>query len=222
MKNLIFSVMCFAGCLTAVQAQTFSLNSFTDPSSLTLAGPASSEIYGVSFGNPSSETTSNGFVFDVYGTVPVTADYSASASGTFLGGGGTSGDTSFDAVLSAADYGTPDPATVVLSGLTLGATYSALFLDADTRSGTDGRSFTVTDNGVYSGPQQYAFSGGTDALGGYILDTFTASSSSETFTIGGAGQLNAVLLTEAPEPTTALLLCSGLLVLAVRFRHKMV
>jgi hypothetical protein len=226
MKKIIQSgVLCLAFCGTASQAQTFESGSFTDASVLTQAGSSSSEIYGVSFGNSSSEPV-DGFVFGadpaLGGTAPVTDNYSATASNTFLSGGGTSGNSNFDTVLSAANYGTPDPATVVLGGLTEGLTYDVLFLDADTRTAPAGRTFEVTDDGNSSMSQIYAFAAGTPDLGGYILDTFTASGTSETVSVSGAGQLNALLVTQAPEPATYVLFMAGLLVLAARFRRRLV
>jgi len=72
-----------------------------------------------------------------------------------------------------------------------------MFLEADTRSGMGTRTFQITTAGASSANQSYAFAGGTTALGGYIICTFTASGSTQTFTNTAAGfgyQLNGVLV----------------------------
>jgi hypothetical protein len=71
-----------------------------------------------------------------------------------------------------------------------------MFLECDTRSGVGARAFQITTGSASSPSQSYAFPGGTAALGGYIICTFTASGSTQTFTNSNAYgyQLNGVLV----------------------------
>ena len=116
----------------------------------------------------------------------------------FLGGGASSGDASFDAVLNNGQLGI-NSGLLVLSNLTAGATYNVLFLETDTRSGVGSRSYSIGfgSSAVTSPSQSYASQGGASYLGGYILCAFTATTATQTFTNmqGGFGyQLDGILV----------------------------
>jgi hypothetical protein len=182
---------------------TFTNGTFTDSSVLGLVGAPSNEVYGVSLGNAASRTTANGYHFSGYPS----SNFSYGGSGAygvtaFLGGGGTSGDASFDAVLNSGELGI-NSGTLVLSNLTVGTAYNVLFLEADTRSGMGGRSFSMNfgSNAIASPAQPYAFQGGSPSLGGYILCNFTATATTQTFSNLQSGygyQLDGVLLGQNP------------------------
>jgi hypothetical protein len=177
----------------------FAGGTFTNNSILSLIGTPSQEVYGVSLGDATSRTAANGYTFGGYPNSNISFGGSGAYSpgAIFLGGGGTSGDSSFDAVLNNAELGI-NSGSIILSNLTAGATYNVLFLAADTRSGGEaGRSFNISSGSVTSPSQTYAFPAGTPALGGYILCSFTATNTTQSFINNQSGygyQLNGILV----------------------------
>jgi len=180
----------------------FASGTFTNDSILSLIGAASQEVYGVSLGDGTSRTTANGYTFGSYPNPNLSFGGSGAYSpgAIFLGGGGTSGDSAFDAVLKNAELGINSGA-IILSNLTAGATYNVLFLAADTRSGgVAGRAFNLSSGSVTSPSQTYAFLAGTPALGGYILCSFMATNTTQSFINNQSGygyQLNGLLVGKA-------------------------
>jgi alpha-L-fucosidase 2 len=181
----------------------FTSGAFTDNSVLNLIGPPSQEVFGVSLGSGLSRVTANGYSFGGYPSTNVSYGGSgAYAFSGFLGGGGSSGDASFDAVLNNGQLGI-NSGILILSNLTAGATYNVLFLEADTRSGMGSRSYSIGfgSGAVTSPAQSYAYQAGTPSLGGYILCTFTATAATQAFTNKQAGfgyQLDGVLVGREP------------------------
>jgi len=173
---------------------------FTDNTVLVLAGPAAREVYGVNVGGAGAQTTANGYTFDdnvTSGNMTITGG--PSSYGGFLTV--TTGDAAMDIILANGFYGGNIPGT--LNNLTVGASYTAMALLADTRGvhpSTD--IFNVSDGATTSPNQTYSFSGGSPALGGYIIGTFTASATTQTFTVNASagGQYNAILLISNPPP----------------------
>src|SRR6185312_14782471 len=209
MKKTYLTLAVFA-VVASVHAQTYVTGTFTDNTFMTLAGPASAEVYGVNFAG-AAQTTLNGFSFAADpnngGLAPVVYAGGANAqvpSPTFLGGGGTTGDSALDAILGAGEVPGPNPSVLVLSGLTPGTTYNLLVFNSDTRNGINqDRAFSITHNSLQSPSQVFAFFQGTGGMGGYIMDTFTAAGTSESINVNqpNGGQLNGMLLTTAvPEP----------------------
>jgi len=177
------------------QATTaFSTGAFADNTVLALAGTAAQEVYGVNFADNTARTTANGYAFDNAATANVSYDIPGSYP-TFLGGGGTTGDATFDTILNKGSVGT-GTGTLVLRNLSPGGIYKVLFLLADTRSTLGGRTFSVTAGSITSATQVYAFTGGTPSLGGYVLGSFTATGATQTFVINNSygHQLNAILV----------------------------
>jgi hypothetical protein len=181
-------------CARAQEAIAFASGAFTNNAVLALAGSPAEQIYGIGLGSSSTEATANGYSFVADSSANISYDVSGTYS-AFLGGGGTSGDSAFDAVLNHGRVGTGN-GTLTLNNLAQGVTYRVLFLSADTRSGMGTRTFSVTLGGVASNSQSYAFVEGSPSLGGYVLCTFVATGTSETFTINNAfgHQLNAILV----------------------------
>jgi hypothetical protein len=172
----------------------FTSGNITNDSVLGLAGPPVQELYGVSLGNGVAQTTGNGYTFGSYPNANISYN-SGQAYVGFLSGGGTSGDAGLDTVLNNGELGLSS-GTLVLTNLAAGATYYALFLEADTRN-VGARSFTITSGGISSSAQSYAYVGGSPFLGGYVLCTFTATQPTQTFvnTQGSYGyQLNGLLV----------------------------
>lgn len=181
----------------------FTSGTFSDDSVLSLIGAPAQELYGVGLGSGVARTTANGYVFAGFPGTNMSYGGSSAYSFTgFLGGGGTSGDASLDAVLNVGELGI-NSGNLVLSNLTAGATYNVLFLEADTRNGMGTRTFSigVGSNSAASPSQSYAFQNGATALGGYVLCTFTATSATQTFTNQQAGfgyQLDGILVGQIP------------------------
>jgi hypothetical protein len=183
---------------------------FTDNTVLALAGPAASEVYGVDSGGSGAQTTANGYTFADYGTsgnVSITGG-PASYDGFFndaLGNPVSTGDAAMDNLLKYGIYGPTMPGT--LNNLTVGSSYTAIAILADTRGvhpQTD--TFNVSDGVTTSPDQVYSFSGGSPAVGGYIIGTFTATETTQTFTVHatGGGQYNAILVISNPPPLAPL------------------
>ncbi|HTJ78411.1 MAG TPA: DUF5010 domain-containing protein [Rariglobus sp.] len=178
---------------------SFSSGTFTSNSVLTLAGSSSQEAYGVTLGDSTPRTTANGYVFGscVANNNP-NINYVSGSYGSYLSGGsGGSTDTAFNALLNTGACGGGATGALTLNNLTVNATYRVLFLMADTRTSLAGRAFSVSSGSTASPVQTFAFAGGSPSLGGYVLGTFTALATTQSFTISPAAygyQLNAVLV----------------------------
>jgi hypothetical protein len=188
----------------------FTSGTFSNNSVLGLIGGPSQELFGVNLGSASPHTTANGYTFGGFPSTNLSYGGSGAYSFTgFLGSGGTSGDANLNTVLNVGELGI-NSGNLVLSNLTVGATYNILFLEADTRNGMGTRTFSMGfgSGAVTSPSQSYAFQGGAGALGGYIFCTFTATAATQAFTNKQAGygyQLNGVLVGQVPATTTYLI-----------------
>jgi hypothetical protein len=227
-KYSAFAAILVAGTVLAIplsaSAQTFQTGTFSTDSVLTLAGTPSNEVYAVAFGanglsGGATVTTGNGYVFsaDPGNGGPANVSYGNAQAGGASGTGTplAAGDANFATALNGFDV--PGNGALVLKGLTVGLTYNLLLLDDDNRSGITGnRSFSATDGSVTSASSQFEFDSeagsGNPNFGGYILETFTAASTSEDLTINqpNGNQLNALVLENAPvaipEPSSFALL----------------
>jgi hypothetical protein len=229
MNKIKITLAVFAAAASA-HAQTYVHGIITDNSFLTLAGPTSSEVYGVNFAG-SAQTTANGYSFAADpnngGLAPVVYAGGANAqvpAPVFLGGGGTTGDSALDAVLGAGEVPGPSPSVLVLSGLTPGTTYNLLVFNSDTRDGINqDRAFSITHNSLQSPSQVFAFDKGIGGMGGYVMDTFTALGTSESISINqpNGAQLNGILLATAiPEPSLFALFSGGVALFALRMQNR--
>lgn len=192
-----------AAPLTIIPVITWgTTGAFSDNTVLALAGTPANEVYGVDFGGSGLETTANGYTFDDYGT---TGNMSIAGSGTglyggYLTGGATTGDGALDTVLTFGLYG-GTANTGILNNLTVGQKYTVLALLDDTRGGAAGGiTFRTTDGATFSPSPQYAFANGSPSVGGYIMGTFTATATTQAFSVQNynsnnyGGQYNAILL----------------------------
>jgi len=193
---------------------------FIDNTVLVLAGTPANEVYGVDFGGSGAQTTANGYTFDDNVTSGnITIGGGLPSYRGFLGdptANAITGDAAMDSILTHGFYGNA-PGT--LNNLTAGQAYTVIALLADTRGvhpSTD--IFNVTDGVTTSPNQVYAFLGGSPAVGGYIIGTFTASATTQTFTLHTTidGQYNAILLekfTATPPTIGSRMLSGGTLIL---------
>jgi len=191
----------------AAQINWGATGAFTDNSVLVLAGAVSNEVYGVDFGGSGAQTTANGYTFDDYGSGNVSiAGGGFGLYGGYLTGGATTGDGSLDAILTFGLYG-GTANTGTLNNLTVGQTYNVLALLDDTRgAAAGGTTFTTTDGVSTSPTQAYAFANGSPSVGGYIMGTFTADSTTQAYSVrnGGSSQYNAILLIKTLPPLVSL------------------
>jgi hypothetical protein len=177
--------------------------SFSYNSVLTLAGPATNEVYGVDFGGSGQLTTANGYSFDDYQS---TGNMSVNGTVSVYGGyesGATTGDGDFDVILNNGVFGTADN-TGMLNNLTVGQAYTVMVLLDDSRATPDGSTFHVTDGVTTSPDQRYSFVNGIPSVGGYIMGTFTAQATSQPLTVllnNNRSQYNAILLMKGAAPT---------------------
>jgi hypothetical protein len=131
-----------------------------------------------------------------------------------LGGQATSGDPTFDSVLDNVVEGSSQSIILTLSNLTVGETYNVLFLQVDAEGKTP-RGFSVTSGTAQSATQFFAFDPGPNLLGAYALGTFTATSPTQSFSVGIGyttsqfipvnavkSQLNAVIVGTADPSST--------------------
>jgi hypothetical protein len=178
-------------------------NVFTDDTFLSLAGAVANEVYGVDFGGSGLQTTTNGYSFNDYATSGnMTLGGNLSSYNSYLSGGGTTGDNSLDAILNNGIYGESD-IYGTLENLTVGQRYNVLAFAADTR-GSSGIQFGVTDELSFSPLQTFSFPGGTPNLGGYVMGSFTATSTNQLFIISGQVQYNGILVEKVPATAITL------------------
>jgi hypothetical protein len=180
---------------------------FTDDTVLSLAGASSNEVYGVDFGGSGSQTTANGYTFSDYATSGnmTLVGSSITSYNSYLSGGGTTGDSSFDTVLNFGEYQGGAPNIYgTLQNLTIGQKYNVLAVVADTR-GSSGIQFQMTDDLGFSPLQTFTFPGGTPAIGGYVMGTFTATGTNEIFTMYSSHvQYNGILVVKVPATAITL------------------
>jgi Immunoglobulin I-set domain len=180
---------------------------FTNNSVLALAGPVSSEVYGLLFSGgalSTTQVTGNGYSFDDYtvsGNMTLSGSLSSYSGYLINPQGGTTGDAVLDTILTDGEY-SGFPYTGTLNNLTVGQQYNVLVLLDDTRGGVvDGRTFTATDGAESSPAQRYAYTAGQPYVGGYALGTFTATGATQALSVyvsgGGGIQYNAILVTKA-------------------------
>ena len=72
---------------------------------------------------------------------------------------------------------------VTLSNLTVGNTYNILFLEADAAD-QEPRGFDVTSGTAQSPTLWFAFDPNQYYVGSYVLGTFTAAATTQTFNVG--------------------------------------
>jgi hypothetical protein len=176
---------------------TLTAGTFKDDSVLGLVSSPADVVSSVGLGaNTPSVRTANGYLFQGYtdsqggnGTYSGTntshtiavANYVGDRSG--LVGQATTGDAAFNSVLNNVANGSTQNIAVTLSNLTAGKTYNILFLETDAVD-QEPRGFDVTSETTESPTLWFAFDPNQYYVGSYVLGTFTANSTTQTFNVG--------------------------------------
>jgi hypothetical protein len=175
-----------------------------------------SSVNGVTFGGVFTDpTTGVGFSYDNLG--------SGDQNGTTLTAstGGTPISQNYVNILTNLHYNSNATSDLVFTGLTKGDSYELQVFGGGGATTTE----TLTD-GTASGSLAYG-SGNNPGDTGFVNETFTAASSTETVAVSNTSYIvfNAVNLqdTTVPEPSTYAMLFGGigLLVLVSRLRNKL-
>jgi hypothetical protein len=98
-------------------------------------------------------------------------------------GQATTGDAAFNSVLNSVANGSTQNIAVTLSNLTVGKTYNILFLETDSVD-QEPRGFDVTSETTESPTLWFAFDPNQYYVGSYVLGTFIATSTTQTFNVG--------------------------------------
>jgi hypothetical protein len=179
---------------------TLTAGTFKDDSVLRLVSSPEGVVSSVGLGtNTPAERTANGYLFEGYadsqgsnGTYSGTNTSQTIAVANYVGdrsglvGQATTGDTAFNSVLNNVANGSTQNIAVKLSKLTPGKTYNVLFLETDAVD-QEPRGFDVTSGtaGTAQSPTLwFAFDPNQYYVGSYVLGTFTATSTTQTFNVG--------------------------------------
>jgi hypothetical protein len=176
---------------------TLTAGTFKDDSVLRLVSSPEDVVSSVGLGaNTPAERTANGYLFQGYsdslgsnGTYSgsntahsiTVANYVGDRSG-LLAQANTS-DAAFNSVLNNVANGSTQDIAVTLNNLTVGKTYNILFLETDAADQVP-RGFAVTSGTTQSPTLWFAFDPNQYYVGSYVLGTFTATSTTQTFNVG--------------------------------------
>jgi hypothetical protein len=176
---------------------TLTAGTFKDDSALRLVSSPERVVSSVGLGaNTPAERTANGYLFQGYSdslgsngtysgsntahTITV-ANYVGDRS-VLLAQANTS-DAAFNSVLNNVANGSTQDIAVTLNNLTVGKTYNILFLETDAADQVP-RGFAVTSGTTQSPTLWFAFDPNQYYVGSYVLGTFTATSTTQTFDVG--------------------------------------
>ena len=176
---------------------TLTAGTFKDDSVLRLVSSPAGVVSSVGLGaNTPAERTANGYLFQGYSDSPgsngtysgsntahtiTVANYVGDRSG-LLAQANTS-DAAFNSVLNNVANGSTQDIAVTLNNLTVGETYNILFLETDAADQVP-RGFAVTSGTAQSPTLWFAFDPNQYYVGSYVLGTFTATSTTQTFDVG--------------------------------------
>lgn len=177
-------------------------------------------------------TTVNGVTFAAYNstaTIPGLTDTLNLNPGAVFGNAAapySALSAGYQALVSSGRY--TDGATLEtlnLSGLTIGQSYLVQFWVNDSRGGTSGRTLDLTAGAT--AVLDFNVQNVAGGLGQYVIGTFTADTTTQTFNLLGshnAGttdstQLNGFQIRAVPEPSQALLAVLGVISIGLRRRR---
>jgi hypothetical protein len=176
---------------------TLTAGTFKDDSVLSLVSSPEQVVESVGLGaNTPAEQTANDYLFQGYSDVLGTGGtYSGSntthtiAAGNYVGqrtgllGQANTSDPGFNSVLNNGVNGSTQDIAVTLSNLTVGKVYNVLFFETDTVD-QEPRGFAVSSGTVQSPTIWFAFDPNPYYVGSYVLGTFTATATTQTFNVG--------------------------------------
>jgi hypothetical protein len=176
---------------------TLTAGTFKDDSVLGLVSSPEGVVSSVGLGaNTPAERTANGYLFQGYSDSPgsggtysgsntthtiTVANYVSDRSGLLAQA--NTGDAAFNSVLNNVANGFTQDIAVTLNSLTVGKTYNILFLETDAAD-QEPRGFAATSGTAQSPTLWFAFDPNQYYVGSYVLGTFTATSTTQTFNVG--------------------------------------
>jgi Pectate lyase superfamily protein len=176
---------------------TLTAGTFKDDSVLGLVSSPEGVVSSVGLGaNTPAERTANGYLFQGYSDSPgsggtysgsntthtiTVANYVSDRSGLLAQA--NTGDAAFNSVLNNVANGSTQDIAVTLNSLTVGKTYNILFLETDAAD-QEPRGFAATSGTAQSPTLWFAFDPNQYYVGSYVLGTFTATSTTQTFNVG--------------------------------------
>ena len=176
---------------------TLTAGTFKDDSVLRLVSSPQQVVESVGLGaNTPSEQTANGYLFQGYSdALGSNGTYSGSntthtiTAGNYVGqrsgllAQANTGDSGFNSVLNNGVKGSTQDIVVTLSNLTVGKIYNVLFFETDAAA-QEPRGFAVTSGTAQSPTIWFAFDPNQYYVGSYVLGTFTATGTTQTFNVG--------------------------------------
>jgi autotransporter-associated beta strand protein len=151
----------------------------------------SSTVNGVNFTGTTSATNSGG--------TDVTLTGFGNNFSSYLGSGSASFSTAYQNILAGADYNGSAGATITFNHLSVGHAYVAQFWVGDWRNNNTVRSETIRGSLSDNALPSLSYQVGSSGSGTYVIGSFTASATTQTFTLvpGGSNpsvQINALQL----------------------------
>ena len=127
----------------------------------------------------------------------------------FTGSGSASFSIAYQNMLAGADWNGPAGATITFNHLTVGHAYVAQFWVGDWRNNNTARSETIRGSFSDNALPSLSYQVGSDGSGTYVIGSFTASATTQTFTLvpGGSSpsvQINALQLRDLTPATQAI------------------
>ena len=176
---------------------TLTAGTFKDDSVLRLVSAPQQVVESVGLGaNTPSEQTANGYLFQGYSdALGSNGTYSGSntthtiTAGNYVGqrsgllAQANTGDSGFNSVLNNGVKGSTQDIVVTLRNLTVGKIYNVLFFETDAAD-QEPRGFAVTSGTAQSPTIWFAFDPNQYYVGSYVLGTFTATGTTQTFNVG--------------------------------------
>jgi hypothetical protein len=176
---------------------TLTAGTFKDDSVLRLVSSPQQVVESVGLGaNTPSEQTANGYLFQGYSdALGSNGTYSGSntthtiTAGNYVGqrsgllAQANTGDSGFNSVLNNGVKGSTQDIVVTLRNLTVGKIYNVLFFETDAAD-QEPRGFAVTSGTAQSPTIWFAFDPNQYYVGSYVLGTFTATGTTQTFNVG--------------------------------------
>jgi autotransporter-associated beta strand protein len=200
LKTIVFGALMASGLVTKAASITWN-------TPVAIAGDADVSTSGTlaySYCWSGISTTVNGVSFTgttstSSGGANVTLSGFGNNNTSFTGSGSASFSTAYQNMLTGADWNGSASATITFNNLTVGHAYFAQFWVGDWRNYNTSRSETIKGSASDNITPTLTYQVGSSGSGSYVIGTFTASATTQTFTLtpGGSSpsvQINALQL----------------------------